>query len=588
MPQPNPASAATSNNQNPSTITSPPLPRARPSTSHDPVSAYAWDVVTGKIVAGRLVRLAGERHFHDLANGHKRGLMWSPQWAAYGIDFFKDYLVHGKGEWARQPVILEPWQKFTVGSVFGWLRRDGYRRFRTVYEEVARKNGKSTKLAGIGIYGLVADQEMGAEVYAAATRKDQARIIFDAAKMMVRSAPELSDQVGIFKLNMSVDNTGSKFEPLSSDDRTLDGLNPHIVLIDELHKHRSRAVLDVLDTALGSRRQPILWIITTAGDDNPESVYSTENDYAIKVLEGTVKDDNYFAYIATLDKDDRWDDPKVWIKANPNLNVSVKMMDLRRQAAKAKNSPPDQMAFKRLRLNVRTSDVTRAIDMDVWNRNTNGLFDPAMLYGRPFFGGLDLSSKTDLSAWVKLFPPQGEERVWWIVPRFWMPGDTVSVKSDRDRVQYQRWIDIGLIESTEGNVIDHDELQAAIMEDCRLYRPYAIAFDPFNATQLTTRLYHEGLPVNEFIQGYRSYNAATKELEALLLADKLEHGGNEVLAWMASNMKVRTDHNENRMPSKKHSTGRIDGMSALIMAIGRSMLDDMGEGLEGFLSGTSM
>ena len=534
------------------------------------------------------MRLACERHFHDIANGQKRGLIWSPRWAAYGIDFFKDYLVHGKGEWARQPVILEPWQKFTVGSVFGWLRKDGFRRFRTVYEEVARKNGKSTKLAGIGIYGLVADQEMGAEVYAAATRKDQARIIFDAAKMMVRSAPELSGEVGIFKLNMSVDNTGSKFEPLSSDDRTLDGLNPHIVLIDELHKHRSRAVLDVLDTALGSRRQPILWIITTAGDDNPESVYSTENDYAIKVLEGTVKDDNYFAYIATLDKDDRWDDPKVWIKANPNLNVSVKMMDLRRQAAKAKNSPPDQMAFKRLRLNVRTSDVTRAIDMDVWNKNTDGQFDPAMLFGRPFFGGLDLSSKTDLSAWVKLFPPRGEERVWWVVPRFWMPGDTVSIKSDRDRVQYQRWIDTGLIESTEGNVIDHNELQAAIMEDCRQYQPLSIAFDPFNATQLTTALYHEGLPVAEFIQGFRSYNTATKELEALLLDYKLDHGGNEVLAWMASNMKVRTDHNENRMPSKKHSIGRIDGMAALIMAIGRSMLDDIGAGLEGFLSGTSV
>jgi phage terminase large subunit-like protein len=588
MPRANRSSEADQPNLSPSTITSPTLPRVRPSTKNDPVSAYAWDVIHGKIVACRYVRLACERHFHDIEKGHRRGLTWNPSWANYGIDFFKDYLRHGKGEWARQPVILEPWQKFTIGSVFGWLRADGFRRYRTVYEEVARKNGKSTKLAGVGIYGLVADQEMGAEVYAAATRKDQARIIFDAAKMMVRSAPGLSAKVGIFKLNMSVDETGSKFEPLSSDDRTLDGLNPYIVLIDELHKHRSRAVLDVLDTALGSRRQPLIWIITTAGDENPQSVYASENSYAIQVLEGVVKDDNYFAFICTLDKDDQWDNPKVWIKANPNLNVSVKLSDLKRQAAKAKNSPPDLLAFKRLRMNIRTSDATRAIDMQVWRRNSRGRFDPALLQGRRFLGALDLSSKIDISAWVKLFPPVEFDPLWRVVPRFWMPADTIEQKAVRDQVQYQRWVSEGLIEVTAGNVIDHNEIGSAVLEDCRLFEPISIAYDPWNATQLAVWLASEGLPMFEFIQGIRSYTAPTKELEAMLLSQKLDHGGNEVLAWMASNLFVQVDKNENRMPTKAKSTGRIDGITGLIMCIGRSMADDMGAGLEGFLSGTSV
>jgi phage terminase large subunit-like protein len=428
--------------------------------------------------------------------------------------------------------------------------------------------------SGVGIFGLVADHEPGAEVFSAATKKDQAHIIFGEAQRMVRSSPDLLRKIGVYKSNMSVDATASKFEPLSADEKTLDGLNPHLVLIDELHKHKSRAVLDVLDTALGARRQPMIWIITTAGDDNPESVYATENAYAMQVLEGTAKDDSYFALIYTLDKGDAWDDPKLWIKANPNINVSVKMDDLKRQALKASRSPSALVAFKRLRLNIRTSDATRAIDMDVWRRNTGGAFDPASLIGRPFFAGLDLSSKIDLSAFVKLFPPVGEETKWRVVCRFWMPGDTIEEKSDRDKVQYQRWVNDGLIEATAGNIIDHNEIREAVLEDCRLYQATSVAFDPWNATMLSIALADGGAPMFEFIQGIRSYTAPTKELEAMLLSQKLDHGSNPVLEWMAANLHVQSDKNENRMPSKRHSTGRIDGMSALIMAIGRSMTEE--------------
>jgi phage terminase large subunit-like protein len=731
-------------------------------------------------------------------DGGKRGLVWRPDCASYAIEFFR-YLHHSKGEWAGRPFVLSPWQAFCVGSVFGWLRKkDGLRRFRVVYEEIPRKNGKSSKLAGVGVYGLVADREPGAEIYAAATKKDQARIIFGEAQRMVRSSPELRGRVGIYKLNLSVDNTASKFEPLSSDERTLDGLNPSMVLVDELHKHRNRALFDVMDTALGARRQPLMWIITTAGDDDPETVYASENDYAIKVLEGVVEDDTYFCYIATIDtqphdekltgiralrhldqtcdcgrvpptrieqffaeacanhatgfggkktrrapapsiptvpptqrasarpatidpvstpnpadeagttqslpngaeetrnggersrpgteqsrrpdsapatreywqstasappnttsdmpsnKDaaasasgrdlyawittttqkrygdssaenatpglvfsetlrsiyaahsptcavrqtrlendglvvttpaDRWDDPAAWAKANPALGVSVKLDDLQRQAAKAAASPPAQAAFKRLRLNVRQSTTDKGIDMDVWAANSRGPFDPARLHGRRFFGGLDLASKVDLTAWVKLFPPTQEDDRWTVVCDFWIPGDTIVQKSDRDRVQYARWVDAGLVHATEGNIIDYGEVMAQVLEDCRLHEPSTIAYDPWNAPQLAQQLTAEGAPMIEFVQGVRSYNAATKELEALLLAHKIDHGSNPVLTWMAHNLRITTpDRNNNVMPSKKHSTGRIDGMSGLIMAIGRSMIDDDGAGLDAFLN----
>ena len=556
------------------------LPVRRPST--DPVSAYAWDVIQGKIVAGSLVRLACERHFRDLAEADKKGFVWNADKAKFAISF-AEYCRHSKGEWAGQRIKLAPWQCFVRGSAFGWERKDGLRRFKVVYEEVARKNGKSTNAATVALHMLVADHEPGADVFSAATKKDQAKIVFDEARRMVMRSEDLLKIVSVYKSSLAVDRTMSSFQPLSSDDRTLDGLNPHGIVIDELHKHKTRAVLDVLDTAMGSRRQPLLWIITTAGDDNPETVYAQERAYAEHVVQGNFVDDEWLVYVATLDPEDRWDDPKVWIKANPNLGVSVKLDDLTRQCRAAKNNPAKQMEFKRLRLNLRTASATQYITGPLWDLNSGGPFDPAELHGRRCFGGLDLSSRIDLSAWVKLFPPVGEGERWRVVARFWMPGDTVEEKTDRDQVQYRRWINEGLIEATQGNIIDHTEIQNAVLEDARLFDIASIGYDPWNATQLVVNLQNHGMAMSDFIQGLRSYTAPTKELMALLLSHKLDHGDNAVLRWMALNMRVQTDKNENLMPTKKVSVGRIDGMSALIMSIGRSMQDDMA-GLEGFLA----
>jgi phage terminase large subunit-like protein len=565
-----------------SKITSTAFPRRRPSTDVDPTSAYAWDVLKGKIVAGQLVRMACERHFRDLQQATKKKLTWRPDIARDAIQFV-EHCRHSKGEWAGQRIELTLWQKFVRGSVFGWQRADGTRRFRVVYEEVARKNGKSTSAATVALTCLVADGEPGADVYSAATKKDQARIVFDEARKMVLRSEDLLRLVSVYRASLAVDTTLSSFQPLSSDERTMDGLNPHAIIIDELHKHRNRAVFDVLDTAMGSRRQPLLWIITTAGDDNPESVYAQERAYAESVVNGSFADEEWFVYIATLDPEDRWDDPAVWIKANPNLDVSVKLDDLTRQCRAAKNNPAKQIEFKRLRCNVRTASSTQLISGALWDENSLGPFDPAELIGRRCFGGLDLSSKIDLTAWVKLFPPEEPGDRWRVVPRFWMPADTVDAKSDRDQVQYRRWISEGFIEATEGNIIDHNEVGWAVLEDARVYDIASIAYDPWLATQLAVSLKGDGLDMAEFIQGIRSYTAPTKELLAWLLGNKIDHGGNPVLRWMALNMRVQMDKNENQMPTKKLSIGRIDGATALIMAIGRSMADDQA-GLEGFLS----
>lgn len=534
----------------------------------DEATAYARAVDAREIVACRLVKLACKRHLRDLKGGKKRGLEWRPDVAQHRINFYARFLRHSKGEWARKPVSLSDWQRFVIGSVFGWKRRDGTRRFRYVYQELPRKNGKSTLLAGVGLDLLTCDGEAGAEIYAAATKRDQARIIFDEAKRMVTTSPDLLRVVSRFKLNLSVDATNSKFEPLSSDDRTLDGLNPHGVLVDELHRHRTRALLDVMDTALGSRRQPLLWIITTAGDDSPESVYASENDYAIKVLEGVLEDDDVFAFIATIDKGDKWDDPLAWAKANPNLGISVKLDDLQRQARKAGKSPGALSAFKRLRLNVRTASADAAIDMATWAKNSRGRFDPDKLERTRCWGGLDLSSKIDITAFVKLFEPDEAGRMR-VASRFWMPADTLEERADRDRMPYRRWVDEGWIEVTPGNVIDHAEIKAAVLADTKRFDLQDIAFDPWNATQLASELMSEGVNMVEFIQGLRSYTAPTKELQALVAGSRLDHGNNPVLTVMASNLKVQRDKNFNEMPHKQHSIGRIDGMTSLIMAIGR-------------------
>jgi len=324
-----------------------------------------------------------------------------------------------------------------VGSLFGWQRMDGLRRFRTAYCAVPRKNGKSTLSAGIALYLLVADGEQGAEIYSAATTRDQARIVFDEAKRMVASSPSLRRRVEALINNLHVASTASKFMPLSSDASSMDGLNVHGAIIDELHAHKSRNVVDVLKTATGARRQPLLFEITTAGYDR-HSICFEHHDYAIKLLEGTLQDDSWFAFVAAADEGDDWTDPKVWRRANPSFGISVKQDDLARKAEKAIALPGAQNAFRRMHLNEWTEQVERWIDMVAWDA-CDGPIDLEQLRGRPCYGGLDLSATTDVTALAWVFPPDDQDGLRHVLSRYFVPEDNLRKRAERDRVPYDLW-----------------------------------------------------------------------------------------------------------------------------------------------------
>jgi phage terminase large subunit-like protein len=538
-------------------------------TQDDPVTAYARAVAGGQILSNRLVRVACERHLADLTSATGSGFRFDRAAAQHAIDFF-GFLRHSKGEWAGQTFELAPWQVFVVGCLFGWQQSDGLRRFRTAYCAVPRKNGKSTLSAGIGLYLLVSDGEQGAEIYSAATSRDQARIVFDEAKRMVGSSPALQRRVGILINNLHVAATTSRFMPLSSDASTMDGLNVHGAIIDELHAHRNRHVVDVLETATGARRQPLLFEITTAGYDR-HSICFEHHDYSIKVLEGTVPDDSWFAFIAAADEDDDWSAPEVWRKANPNFGLSVKEDDLARKAEKAIALPGAQNAFRRMHLNEWTEQAERWIDVAAWDA-CDGLIDLDQLRGRPCFGGLDLSTTTDVTALAWVFPPKDDDDLWQVLSRYFVPADNLRKRAERDRVPYDLWAAQGFIEATPGNVVDYGAIEQRILADSALFQVREIAYDPWNATHIALRLQEEGAAMVEFRQGFRSMAAPTRELEKLIVSKKLAHGGNPVTRWMAANVAVAQDPAGNLKPAKDKSTERIDGIVALIMAIGRALV----------------
>ena len=458
------------------------------------------------------------------------------------LDFFS-LLRHSKGEWAGEPFVLSPWQAFILFVLFGWKRADGQRRFRVAYVEISRKNGKSTFAAGIGLYLFAADREPGAEVFTAATKRDQARIVHGEAVNMVRRSPGLQRFIAVFKDNLSMVRTNSKYQPLGADADTMDGLNVHGAIIDELHAHKNRNLWDVLETATGARRQPLVFAITTAGFDKHSVCYQQHN-YGEKVLDGIIKDDSHFPFIASLDPEDDWKDSSVWIKANPNLGISVKEDSLREQSARAESLPAAQNAFRRLRLNQWTEQSERWIDIAIWDAG-NQPVDRLSLKGRRCYAGLDLSSTTDISAFVLLFPPEKDQAgPWQVLCRFWIPGDNVRKRVEKDRVPYDVWIREGFIEATEGNVIDYDVLRKRIQEDHDFFQIKEVAFDPWNATQLVTQLGSDGLNMIPFRQGFASMAAPTRELEKLIVGRQIIRAGNPVMRWMVSNAAVNRTRRE--------------------------------------------
>lgn len=567
-----------------------------------PVEAYARAVVDGRIIAGRLVRLACQRHLADLQQGGKRGLVWDGDAARHAIAFF-GHLRHSTGEWAGDPFALQDWQAFVVGSLYGWKRKSrsgqpGLRRFRTAYVEVARKNGKSVLLAGTALYALIADGEPGAHVYSAATTRDQARIVFGEAVRMVEASAALTSRVTRTVNNLAVLSTSSWFRPLSADATKMDGLNIHFAAVDEVHEHPGPEIIQKLNTATGSRRQPLIFEITTAGYDR-HSVCRQHHEFSLKALEGTVpyeSADSWFAYIATIDEGDDWTDAKVWAKANPSLGVTVKIDDLKRQIDEAKEMPAQQNAIRRLRLNEWTEQVTRWLDMAVWEEG--GLPNEtdwrivkhdleeleAKLIGRECYGGLDLARVNDLSAFVLLFPPTMDDDLgdlsdkWIVLCRFWIPEDDILRRARRDRVPYDVWRDQGFLTATPGNATDFTFIEAAILDLAARFDMRELSYDRTFAGEIVQHLQEEGLNLVQFGQGFLSMAAPTAELERLSVSRSLWHGGHPVLSWNASNVTVRHDPAGNIKPDKERSTERIDGIVAICNALGRALMRDVNAG----------
>lgn len=530
---------------------------------------YVDDVLAGRQVACKWVRLACERHRRDLDNGSERGLWFDARAAQVVIAFFS-LLKHSKGEWAGRPVVLEPWEQFVLWNVFGWRREDGTRRFRTAILEVARKNGKTTLAAGVGLYLLVADGEPGAEVYSAATKRDQARLSHAEATRMAKASPQLRREVRIFKDNIHIPDTASKFEPLGADSDTLDGLNVHGAIIDEIHAHKSRDTWDLLETATGARRQPLMFGISTSGFDR-QSLFWTQHEYTQKVLDGVVLDDSWFGIIYTVDEGDDWQDEGTWVKANPNLGVSKKLDDMRRKAARAAEMPAALNAFLRLELDIWTQAETKWVSLEHW-RACGLAVDELGLRGRTCYGGLDLSSTTDVTAFVLVFPPQAEGDTYQVLCRFWIPEDSLHDRVRRDRVPYDAWVRQGFMTATPGNVVDYDYVLAQIGEDREAFDLQQVAFDRWGAAQIQSQLIdkHGEEFLVQFGQGFASMSAPMKELEKLILGHQLAHGNNPVLTWMADNLVAREDPAGNIKPDKEKSTEKIDGMVALIMALDRA------------------
>jgi len=527
-------------------------------------------VLAGRQVACKWVRLACQRHTRDLETGDERGLHFDESAAMVAIAFFR-LLKHSKGEWAGKTMHLEPWQQFIVASLFGWKREDGTRRFRTSYAEIARKNGKSTLAAGIGLFLLLADNEAGAEVYSAATKREQARISHGEATRMAKTSPQIRRMVRVFKDNIHIVDTASKFEPLGADSNTMDGLNVHGAIIDEVHAHKTRETWDVLETATGSRRQPLMFAITTSGFDR-HTLCWTQHEYTEKILSAVIEDDSWFGIIFTLDEGDVWEDEVNWIKSNPNLGVCKKLDDMRRKAGRAKEMPAALNAFLRLELDIWTQAETKWVNIDHWTQ-CGAMVDAEGLRGRTCYAGLDLSSNTDVSALDLVFPPQAEGDDYQVLCRFWIPEESMQERVHNDRVPYDAWVRQGYVTATPGNVIDYGYILAQIDEDMQAYDVQELAFDRWGATKIQTDLMELGGEefLVQFGQGFASMSAPMKELEKLILGHKLAHGNNPVLTWMADNLVARQDPAGNIKPDKDKSREKIDGVVALIMALDRAL-----------------
>jgi len=480
------------------------------------------------------------------------------------VKFIEQRCTHVKGELAPANIKLEDWTKEILREIFGWMREDGTRKYRMAYIEVPRKNGKTTITAGVGLYMLLADDEKGAEVYSAAASREQANIAFEIASQMVEQDAKLESRCEVFRSAITVPKTNSRFKSLSKESKTKHGLNASCVIVDELHAHPDRELFDVLLTSTGSRRQPLVIVITTAGVKDETSIGWIMHEKARKQIEGIENDESFYAKIYGASDDDDPSDEKVWKKANPNLDISVKMDYLRDQWHRVESEPSFLNVFKRLHLDIWTGSYHAFISSIEWNACNIKLVKEKDMVGQECICALDLASTSDFNAFVCVFK---EDETYHVLPYFWIPKDTI--KNRPNSQQIQSWVDQKYITATPGNVSDYNYIRKKIGELSDKFTIQQVAFDRWNARQLAIDLEDDGLNMIEFIQGYKSFSPAMKELERLILKKQLNHGGHPVLTWMNDNLVYSQDPAGNIKPNKVKSADKIDGMVSLIMCIGR-------------------
>lgn len=530
---------------------------------------FAVDVVKGRIVSCQFVKQAAQRFIDDLERKditikHKK---------ADAICLFIERLRHIKGKWAGKRIVLEPWQVFILVNIFGWYYvATGKRRFRNVYLEIPRKNAKSTLTSGVGLFCLALEGEGGAEVYSAATTRDQARIVFSDAKRMVERDSELREFTGIDTSAHAIthEDSASIFRALSADAGTLDGLNVYAGLIDELHKHKTADVLEVLETGTGARENPLIWTITTAGTDIGGVCYD-RRDYAKRVLSRTVLDemsDSFFTMIYTIDEGDDWKAESSWMKANPNYGISVNPIDLRLKAKHAAESPMKLAGFKTKHLNIWVSSAYAWMDMEMWNKCAVPNFDMYEYTPDPAWIGLDLASRRDIAAVQVLV--RRDKRLY-TFGKYYIPRARLD---DEGAAQNVAWVEQGYLTVTEGEIIDFSVIEDDILNLCREFDVQAVAYDPFQATKLVTELSDKGITVVEVKQTYAMLSEPMKELETDVYTQKLGHDGNPCMGWMMSNVVARRNL-ENIRPDKESQQKKVDGPVALILAKAVAMRDDI-------------
>lgn len=511
------------------------------------------------------VQLAIDRYLSDL-NRTDIFMDWSK--AAFAVNFIES-LNHVDGTVFK----LELWQKFIIGNLFGWYYKSGVRRFKTSYIEVPRKNGKTALAAAICLIGLVADTREDAQIYTCATTRDQASICYKAAKQMAQKSWLTDEQQVRIKqyecFNISGGYEAAMMKALSSDSVTLDGLKPYFAVIDEYHAHKTDEVYNVVKSGMGATINPLLFTITTAGFNKNLPCYS-ERKYCLDILSKKLKDDTLFSMVFSIDENDDWQSPKAWQKANPNLNVSVNIDFLKAELTAARNDGSKEINFKTKYLNVWTDTATTWIPDDKWVASGSH-FTAESLIGRECFGGMDLSKSQDFSSLVLNFPPIGNETDFKQLYFFWIPELVAKERHKRNYHNYVNWEKMGLIEFTQGDVIDHELIRKRINELADKYKIQYINYDAVFATTLVTELTSDGIELHPFRQGFMSMAAPTAELERLIVSKELNHGNNEVIRWMASNVLILRDASGNMKVDKSKPENKVDGIVSNIMAIAAYM-----------------